>query len=149
MFKYVNKNYTRYWIINNIYIYIYNHFIFFCTGDFGSAKIEKNQNFSSQQPVGTDYFIAPEIFDEKKLINFFNILLILLFRYTRKLDIWSLGVLLYYMMYGTYPYKKRKDFDKDITNLILNKPSYSEELKNLLKSLLSKVCILCYDVYLW
>lgn len=74
-------------------------------------------------------FLAPEIF-----MNFFSY----------KIDIWSCGVLLYYLMYKKFPYNvknindlKNKAQIEGINFDIKSKEIYSEELYSLLKSMLT------------
>jgi NIMA (never in mitosis gene a)-related kinase len=112
-------------------------FFFFITfhnsqGDFGVSKIINKNNADTFNLVDTPLHIAPEIIREEKL-------------YSWETDMWALGVLLYYMMYLKYPFTAN-----NLAFLALNIVSkeveypiekvYSQELKNILKYLLSKVC---------
>ena len=56
--------------------------------DYGSSKVISTKLMSS---AGTPLTMAPEVLkDEKELIN-------------SKSDIWSLGILIYYMLFKEYP----------------------------------------------
>lgn len=59
-------------------------------GDLGVSKMLEN-TLSANSFTGTPYFIAPELCNEKK--------------YNNKVDIWSLGCLLYYMVTFHYPFQ--------------------------------------------
>ena len=63
--------------------------------DFGlSSRIKKNQKLSNT--VGTPYFIAPEMLNGG---------------YDERCDIWSIGVILYYMLSGKFPFKSDDNID--------------------------------------
>ena len=61
--------------------------------------------------VGTSKFIAPEILERKKI----------LVKNANKIDIYSMGVMLYYLAFGTYPYDlksvKSKDYEMILKTL--------------------------------
>ena len=83
--------------------------------------------------IGTPFYIAPEVFNDKP--------------YSFEADIWSLGVLLYEMCCLEYPFNP-KDSDNDAMFGLMNAvnngkfkdlPScYSDELKLLLKHMLNQ-----------
>ena len=56
--------------------------------DFGLSKDFTTLDFM-QTPIGSPYYIAPEVFHQK---------------YDSKIDIWSLGVVLYIMLSGKVPF---------------------------------------------
>lgn len=58
-------------------------------GDFGFSKLIDDHTVKSQ--CGTPNFMAPEIISGKT--------------YDKSIDIWSLGVVLYYILFGEYPFK--------------------------------------------
>ncbi len=61
--------------------------------DFGLAKrVEPNEIMN--KPNGTPYYIAPEVFLQK---------------YNMKIDIWSMGVVLYIMLSGKVPFPGRTE----------------------------------------
>lgn len=60
--------------------------------DFGLSKILTDESRANTK-CGTPYYIAPEIINAAN--NF----------YDRKVDIWSLGVLLYFMLSQELPFK--------------------------------------------
>ena len=91
--------------------------------DFGFA-IKCNRNEYQEFFCGTLYYMPPEIVNKKKYIPFYS-------------DIWSLGVLLYAMLFGNFPFKSKKE--EELFELInkakLNFPDnieISDEAKNLL-----------------
>lgn len=57
--------------------------------DFGFAKIGVSITDSK---LGTPYYMAPEILSQTKQ------------PYTNKVDIWSIGVVLYYLLFGIFPF---------------------------------------------
>lgn len=58
-------------------------------GDLGFAKKCEEDNINGSK-AGTPIIMAPEILEDKK--------------YGIKVDIWSLGVVFYHMLYGEYPF---------------------------------------------
>ena len=59
-------------------------------GDFGVSKILKSKYNFTNTIIGTPYFMSPE------LVKGSN--------YNKKADIWSLGIILYELIFGTCPY---------------------------------------------
>lgn len=97
--------------------------------DFGLSK-----DFSGQETMhtmsGSPYYIAPEVFMQK---------------YNMKIDIWSMGVVLYIMLSGKVPFPGRTE-PEIIHNVVkgvfhFNHPAFknvSEECKDLIKHCLVK-----------
>lgn len=71
--------------------------------DFGFSRISINGTASMVEFVGTPYYIAPEIVNQEA--------------YGSKCDIWSLGVLVYEIIAGEYPFqgRSRNELFKRIT----------------------------------
>lgn len=103
--------------------------------DFGFSRYfscEDNDHLTSQNNFmmtsfcGTPMYMAPELLCDRK--------------YSTKADLWSFGVIMYEMLYGTNPY----NYPKSINNLldlmktqkIIFKEIYSNDCLSLLKSLL-------------
>ena len=97
-------------------------------GDFGFAKhFEDNSLLYSY--CGTPITMAPEILKRQN--------------YNEKCDIWSLGVIVYQMIYGKLPfYPPKGSYIQDLINIIeTNKIEFesvfiSEELKSLIMGML-------------
>ena len=96
--------------------------------DFGLARKLKSKEDTMNAITGSPYYIAPEIFSEN---------------YTMKCDIWALGVLMYVLLCGRYPFNGRSNDDlfEAIRSGVLKMDqkiwsNYTEESKNFLKSLL-------------
>ena len=94
--------------------------------DFGFATYCKG-NETMHEQLGTPQYAAPEIFEQKP--------------YNSKVDMWSVGVVLYNMVKGTQPFSNREI--ENIKEQVLHKEiNYSgfknNELKNLCESLLDR-----------
>ena len=80
-----------------------------------SSYENKDPNSKINFPfVGTSKFISPEILEKTKI----------LVKNANKIDIYSMGIMLYYLAFGTYPYDlkyvKSKDYE-NILNTLKNK----------------------------
>ena len=62
--------------------------------EFGLAARMKHDNEIMKEIVGSAHYIAPEMLDR---------------RYSKPVDIWSAGVLVYLMLYGKYPFDAETD----------------------------------------
>lgn len=64
---------------------------------------------------GSPITIAPEMFDSKQGHSF-------------EVDYWAIGIILYYMVYGKYPFESKNDDIDEIYDLIKNQePDYDYE----------------------
>jgi serine/threonine protein kinase len=95
--------------------------------DFGSVrKLNKNEMCSTK--IGTSHYMSPEIIKGEQ--------------YDYKCDLWSLGVLMYYLLYGTKPFQGETNDElfaniiKGDVNVNSNNISISNECKQLLMRLL-------------
>ena len=96
--------------------------------DFGFA-VKGNKDTYQKLFCGTPSYMSPEIVNKEKYIAQYS-------------DVWSLGILLYAMLYGRFPFKAKDD--KKLFELI-NKAEIkfpenifvSENTKNLLKKILN------------
>ena len=96
-------------------------------GDFGIAKILSSKDELAKTLVGTPYYLSPELCLKKP--------------YNHKSDIWSLGCILYEMMYLKHAFEA-----DSIGELVLNilqgnyntniNAGFSDDVVNLLKSIL-------------
>lgn len=95
--------------------------------DFGLATTTRNKKKLS---CGTPYYMAPEIVEG---------------RFYPKTDIWSVGVIIYFMITGKFPFNATKN--EDIFEIIMKKPfnpielertDCSDEAKDLVKRILVK-----------
>ena len=97
--------------------------------------------------AGTSYFISPEVLDEKTIEV----------EEASKLDIYSLGVLIYLLAYHDYPYDLNKVNDKDFPNILKNiqdnklkfpkNVNHSQMLKNFLMKCLEKDIKKRYNIF--
>jgi serine/threonine protein kinase len=76
--------------------------------DLGFAKAVHHDEDFLKSYAGTPVIMAPEIFDNGK--------------YTNKCDIWSLGVVLYQLLYGHLPFYPKKGVLEDLISLVKNAP---------------------------
>jgi calcium-dependent protein kinase len=108
--------------------------LFSVSGDYTSLKLIdfglSTHHFTKKQVVGSPYYMAPEIIDGN---------------YSFKTDNWSIGVILYVLMTGKYPYTGEDQ--KTVFNKIryenfnvkdLQASKCSKEVKNLISKLLIK-----------
>lgn len=104
----------RYPFIPILYIYfhftctlVYVHTTFcFCAPqvklcDFGFARIIGEKSFR-RSVVGTPAYLAPEVLRSKG--------------YNRSLDMWSVGVIVYVSLSGTFPFNEDEDINDQIQN---------------------------------
>ena len=100
-------------------ILIHNHIIKIC--DFGLSKSMYLNNIQNSI-CGSPNYIAPELFTNKK--------------YSRKSDIWSLGIILYEIIYKTHPYPNI--LNKDFTDFKFNYNTISQtsNIYNLIENML-------------
>ena len=85
--------------------------------DYGLGK-NYDENKLMDENVGTQLTMAPEVFLGKK--------------YNNKADLWSIGVIIYFMYFNEYPFQN----SNELLNGKLKKIPIDEEFKNLLLSLL-------------
>ena len=94
--------------------------------DYGSSKFLNQSNTNSIGKIGTLLTMAPEVLkDEKELIN-------------SKSDIWSLGIIIYYLLFKEYPFNGNDEYKilQDIYSNKKLKKCNNEELNDLLNNML-------------
>lgn len=69
--------------------------------DFGFARIIGEKSFR-RSVVGTPAYLAPEVISSSG--------------YNRSLDMWSVGVIMYVSLSGTFPFNEDEDIRQQITN---------------------------------
>ena len=69
--------------------------------DFGFARIIGEKSFR-RSVVGTPAYLAPEVINSSG--------------YNRSLDLWSVGVIMYVSLSGTFPFNEEEDIQQQITN---------------------------------
>ena len=87
--------------------------------DFGFAKSMTSEESLAQTMCGTPYYMAPEIMMNKK--------------YLSKADLWSVGIIMYEMSYGAYPFGDVNgpfELRDKIESVDIKYPSYPEETNN-------------------
>ncbi|XP_061785038.1 serine/threonine-protein kinase D3-like isoform X1 [Nerophis lumbriciformis] len=94
--------------------------------DFGFARIIGEKSFR-RSVVGTPAYLAPEVLRSKG--------------YNRSLDMWSVGVIVYVSLSGTFPFNEDEDINDQIQNAAFMYPSnpwkeISEEATDLINNLL-------------
>ena len=116
--------------------------------DFGLAKIIEENTDKVQltsQGVGTYWYLPPECFNEKKNIDI-----------SSKVDIWSVGVILYEMFFRKKPFGQNYTQDKLLKERVMqnakvvdipNKPNISEECKDFIRHCLAYHPEDRYDVF--
>ena len=96
-------------------------------GDFGIAKILKENNFANTL-IGTPYYISPELCEDLP--------------YNEKSDIWALGCILYELCTYKHPFNAKYQASL-VMKILENKPKsihkyYSDELHKLINLILDK-----------
>ncbi|EDV21634.1 uncharacterized protein TRIADDRAFT_30089 [Trichoplax adhaerens] len=94
--------------------------------DFGFAKIIGERSFR-KSIVGTPAYLAPEVFKNK--------------RYNRLLDLWSVGVIIYVSLSGTFPFNEDEEIKDQIESAAFMYPDnpwaeISQDAINLINNLL-------------
>ena len=94
--------------------------------DFGFSQKIDGDNSLSNKCGGTIYFLSPELIRSVKTRSLWCLY---------KTDIWALGVILYAMLLGKFPYKREALLSPKLHGLIIN--GVSPEAKNLLQLMLN------------
>ena len=96
-------------------------------GDLGAIKIMPTHILTTRTQIGTPYYMAPEIHNQEK--------------YTEKCDIWSLGCVLYEMIFLTTPFSGTSMYNLKY-NIIQGKYNINSQICNIhFKQLLKKMLI--------
>ncbi len=92
--------------------------------DFGFATFCKSEETMTEQ-LGTPQYAAPEIYKEEP--------------YTNKVDMWSVGVVLYNMIKGTQPFSSKGDIKEQVLNKQIDFSCFQNpSLKDLCQNLLER-----------
>uniref|UniRef100_A0AAQ4PRA8 protein kinase C n=1 Tax=Gasterosteus aculeatus aculeatus TaxID=481459 RepID=A0AAQ4PRA8_GASAC len=107
--------------------------------DFGFARIIGEKSFR-RSVVGTPAYLAPEVISNNG--------------YNRSLDMWSVGVVMYVSLSGTFPFNEDEDIRQQITNAAFMYPrqpwaSISLEAVSLINTLLQVSVRRSSDFQLW
>ena len=97
--------------------------------DFGTARfINPLKKILMTQGVGTPLYISPETFISSE--------------YDSKCDVWSLGIMVYELLYGVTPWNGKNEYDLLQNNILKvelafpKKPKRSEKIKKFIKNML-------------
>ena len=94
-------------------------------GDFGLAKKLSFRDEKISEMVGTPSYMAPEILENMG--------------YSLEVDIWSLGVIMYYLIIGKLPFNKKNQEDiKSVSYTFPKKAIISRAAKSLIEQILKK-----------
>lgn len=112
-----------------------------------SLSYEKNQKFIDLPLFGTCYYMSPEVLERKKILP----------EEASKIDMFSLGVLIYHLAFNDYPYNLSKIDSKNYKGILKNiletnlefpkKNEYSDMFKNFVKKCLEKDITKRYNIY--
>ena len=100
--------------------------ISFKISDFGLSKLIEGNKIDEMSLKGSPITMSPEILNGKE-----NLI-------SNKSDIWSLGIIIYYMLFKEYPYNGKTEFQiiKEIESNKQLKPIDNKELDDLIKKML-------------
>lgn len=82
-------------------------------GDFGIAKVMKQNGDMLKTMIGSPGYIAPEVLLKRP--------------YGKECDMWSVGVMSYILLSGTTPYRGG-DFNSDLENILANNISFDDQV---------------------
>ena len=91
--------------------------------DFGFGKIRSSNCWKASTPCGTTRYMAPEMVEGRA--------------YCQAVDLWSLGCILHYMLFGKLPFSKDQVKQGDVSQPCLGGDEISQAAKDLLSKLLS------------
>jgi serine/threonine protein kinase len=113
-----------------------------------SINYKLAKNYINLPLVGTSFYMSPEVLNKKRISV----------AEASKIDIYSFGVLLYYLAFGYYPYNlnevKNKEYSKIAKNIEENELKFPEEdtghskmFVNFIKNCLNKDIKKRYNIY--
>ena len=102
-------------------------------GDFGLTAKLNNERERKHSVCGTPHYMAPEIIEQKGK------------GYSFEVDIWSIGIIMYKLLTGNYPFVEKSTDTKEIYKQILennlefpSEPQISDVSKDLIRQILVK-----------
>lgn len=92
-----------------------------------TQSIFQEDNIFRRSFCGSEFFTAPEVYEQEVQ--------------SYAIDIWSLGVILYYMLHGKYPYKGESTiltYSQILKTTPVFDAKYSEGLRDFVMSIMNK-----------
>ena len=115
--------------------------------DFSISINYKNKQYITLPMIGTCYYMSPEVLRKETIPAI----------YASKIDVYSIGVLLYLLAFCDYPYKLKEVDNKNYSQILKNVEEnnlefpmdleYSKPFLNLLKNCLNKDISKRYDIF--
>ena len=116
--------------------------------DYSISINYKNKNKINLPKTGTSYYMRPEVLNKSTILS----------KDASKIDVYSIGILLYRLAFGDYPYKLKlvdsKNYEEIYNNIKQNELEFpknfnktSKSFLNLIKNCLEKDLYKRYDIY--
>ena len=115
--------------------------------DFSISINYRNKQYITLPMIGTCYYMSPEVLRKETIPV----------KYASKIDVYSIGILLYLLAFCDYPYKLKEVDNKNYSQILKNVEEnnlefpmdleYSKPFLNLLKNCLNKDISKRYDIF--